>query len=145
MDLATAASVVGDVLAAAAVVLATVELRRSDNRAEQSRRDMLRDRQIGFQLEQLVALSEALDEFGANAPARVRLRVRLLPTGLVPAAEQWGQAQDPQATALFRNDFSRDLDEALRSGAPGLAWGDWIRDRVRREIDLAVDGLLDAR
>lgn len=88
MDPGTVATMVGDGLAALAIVIATTELLRSDRRIEQSRMELLNDRRVVFQLEQLVALAEALDEFGGSAPSRVRLRVQLLPLGLIPSADE---------------------------------------------------------
>lgn len=81
------ATVFGAVAAAGAVVVATIELRRSDRRAEESRQDLVEERRIAFLTEQLVALADALSIPGPVAPAQVRVRVRLLPSDMVPT--QW--------------------------------------------------------
>lgn len=102
VDLSSVAALVGDLLAAAAVVLATIELRRSDRRNAEVRLEALAARRTDFYLEQLVALSDGLGIFGASAPEQVKLRSRLLPSGMVPSAEQWTASIDPSKTGCGR-------------------------------------------
>jgi hypothetical protein len=145
VDLSTVTGLAGDLLAAAAVVLATVELRKSDRRAQQSRQDLIDGRRLDVQLEQLVALHEDLLMGGRVAPHVVRLRVSLLPAGLLPSADMWIQSANPPVASPLKGEFDRDLAAAMAAGAEGLDWSVWVRDRVRVEIDQAIETLLDGR
>lgn len=130
----TIATVASALLSASAVVLATVELRNADKRASQARRDLLDERRVQFHLEQLVALSLALADFGASAPYEARLRIRLLPDGMVPKARKWCEDGPRQDTLLWEEFLSTRRDDE--------DWGTWIRDRVRREISAHLDSLI---
>lgn len=115
--------IAGIVIAALAVVVAWVQL--TGLRAE---------RQRNFYLTQLVDLADALDEFGGVAPHRVDVRVRVLPPDMVPVARTWVTEGDRPPSSLYAR------YEAER--AAGEAWGTWIRERVREEVNEAVASLL---
>lgn len=116
------------------VVLATVELRKSDARAEQSRQDLINERRIDFQVNQLIALALSLGDFGKSSSWEFRWRVKLLPAQLIPTAVDWtGTHADREDSDLWASLMAtRSHDED---------WGTWIRIRIQVEIESAISEL----
>ena len=135
-------SAVGGITSAFAVVLATVELRLSDKRARKSRDDLFETRLVDFQLAQLVSLSEVLGQSGRSVDWLVKVRLRLLPADLLPTLEEWVTAPDERDLAVYKGPYMAALNAAIADGQDGLDWGSWARERVRDEIDAAVEVLL---
>jgi hypothetical protein len=128
-------TLIGDVLAATAVTVAAVQLVRS-------RRELVRERRRQFYLEHLVELSRTLTAFGSGIPEEARVQVRLLPQKYVPSAHEWAQSGAPRSgvNGHVYADYERERDGA----EPPLVWNEWIRDRVRTEIDNAIGELLES-
>jgi hypothetical protein len=146
VDFTAVATWIGSLFAAAAVVLATIELRRSDSRAEQSRQDQVAERRAVFLMEQLVALADAMSEPGARAPAGVRVRARLLPPEMVPTAGVWVRSgQYELAADAIEKEYVRARDARAADGDGRLEREVWVRERIRDEIDAALDRLLSER
>jgi len=79
LDVGTITTIIGDVLAATAVIFAGLELRRAKRSEEGARLEAIEERRRVFEVAQLVALAEAIGDFGKSPTWLEEIRIRILP------------------------------------------------------------------
>jgi hypothetical protein len=89
VDVGTVATILGNVLAATAVIIASLELRRAKRSEERARLAAAEERRRVFEVAQLVALAEVIADFGKSPTWLEEIRIRLLPAWMLPVARRW--------------------------------------------------------
>jgi hypothetical protein len=89
VDVGTVATILGDVLAASAVIIAALELRRAKRSEERARIAAAEELRRVFEVAQLVALAEVIADFGKSPTWLEEIRIRLLPAWMLPVARRW--------------------------------------------------------
>ena len=148
MDAGTWATLVGDALAAAAIVVAVWTLGHAQKTAEQSRKDLREDRRIDFL--QSVILDTAVDfsewaRGGPVSPDLIAARVRVLPGGMLPLLRA---ALGLPVPAEIQRTYGRLLvAKGVKSPIGRVDWeyGYYVREEVLNEINEALDRLNQRR
>jgi hypothetical protein len=136
LDVGTVATILGDGLAAAAVVMAAFELRRAKRAEAQARREVAEERRRTFEIAQLVALADVIGDFGTHADWHEAIRIRLLPATALPVTRRWVDDYDGLFTWFCA--------EVLPQHPEGYAFGSWVRQTAQTEIRQALDVLVGA-
>jgi hypothetical protein len=89
VDVGTVATILGDVLAATAVIVAALELKRAKRSEERARLAVAEEHRRVFEVAQLVALAEVIADFGQSPTWLEEIRIRLLPAWMLPVARRW--------------------------------------------------------
>jgi hypothetical protein len=134
VDVGTVATILGDVLAATAVIIATLELRRAKRSEERARLAAAEERRRVFEVAQLVALAEVIADFGMSPTWLEEIRIRLLPAWMLPVARRWVDDRE----GLY-NWF---VAELLPQHPEGYDFGEWVRRATQTEIRQALDALV---
>jgi hypothetical protein len=134
LDVGTVATIIGDVLAATAVIFAASELRRAKRSEERARLEAAEERRRVFEAEQLVAFAEVIGDFGKSPTWLEEIRIRLLPAWMLPVARRWVDDWE----GLY-NWF---VAELLPEHPEGYDFGEWVRRTTQIEIRYALDVLV---
>jgi hypothetical protein len=141
------ATLVGDVLAAAAIVVAVVTLRHAEATAKQARNDLREDRRIDFLQSTLLDIAVGYQQWarGDASASTLAARVRVLPPNMLPLMRAAlglpvTLAQRRQFEALAaKHDVGVDEDELLQPFARNF------HQELHAEIDEALDRLTEQR
>jgi len=134
VDVGVVASVVGDVLAALAVVVATVQLRRASELEKRAAQSTRTERRVSYYLGILVEIADKLGHFGKSPEDAIVVRVRLLRPEALPTARQWIDDWDGL--------FAKFSTEVLPNYPDGFDFGGWVRGTILTEIERETAALL---